>query len=111
LALVENAVQACAPGGRVCLEAVGTEAEIAFRVRDDGPGIAPAAQKRLFEPSYTTRNGGTGLGLAIVRAVAEAHGGSVGVRSDEGAGSEFTLRLPLDSNQGVANELAAIADR
>lgn len=110
LSLLENAVQACAPGGRVCLAATGAGAEIAFRVSDEGAGIAPEVQARLFEPFFTTRNGGTGLGLAIVRAVAEAHGGSVAVRSQSGAGSEFVLRLPLDFTQGVVDDVAAAAD-
>ncbi len=110
LSLLENAVQACAPGGCVCLAATSADAEIAFRVSDNGAGIAPEVQARLFEPFFTTRNGGTGLGLAIVRAVAEAHGGSVAVRSGEGAGSEFVLRLPLDFTQGVVDDIAATAD-
>ncbi|MBE0621513.1 MAG: HAMP domain-containing histidine kinase [Burkholderiales bacterium] len=110
LSLLENAVQACAPGGRVCLAATCADAEIVFGVSDDGAGIAPEVQARLFEPFFTTRNGGTGLGLAIVRAVAEAHGGSVAVRSASGAGSEFALRLPLDFTQGVVDDIAAAAD-
>jgi two-component system sensor histidine kinase FlrB len=95
LSLLENAVEACAPGGRICLAAAVADAELAFFVSDSGEGIAPEAQARLFEPFFTTRSGGTGLGLAIVRAVAEAHGGRVEVRSTSGAGSEFVLRLPL----------------
>lgn len=110
LSLLENALQACAPGGRVCLAASCADAAIEFRVRDDGAGIAPEVQARLFEPFFTTRNGGTGLGLAIVRAVAEAHGGSVAVRSQSGAGSEFVLRLPLDFTRGVVDDVAAAAD-
>jgi two-component system sensor histidine kinase FlrB len=95
LSLLENAVQACAPCGRIGLAAIAVESEVVFYVTDSGAGIAPEAQARLFEPFFTTRSGGTGLGLAIVRAVAEAHGGSVDARSTPGAGSEFVLRLPL----------------
>lgn len=95
LSLLENALQACAPGGCICLAGSAADAELAFCVTDTGVGIAPEVQARLFEPFFTTRSGGTGLGLARVRAVAEAHGGSVGVRSASGAGSEFVLRLPL----------------
>lgn len=119
LSLLENAVQACAPGGRICLVATAGDAELAFCVNDNGVGIAPEAQARLFEPFFTTRSGGTGLGLAIVRAVAEAHGGSVAARSAPGAGSEFVLRLPLAPaaetrppvlTQGAASDIAAAAD-
>ena len=120
LSLLENALQACAPGGRICLTASAVNAELAFCVSDTGAGISLEAQARLFEPFFTTRSGGTGLGLAIVRAVAEAHGGSITVRSAPGAGSEFVLRLPLApaadakpplSKQGAADDIAADFDR
>jgi two-component system sensor histidine kinase FlrB len=119
LSLLENAVQACGAGGRICLAATAGDGELRFRVTDTGAGISPEVQARLFEPFFTTRSGGTGLGLAIVRAVAEAHGGSIDVRSATGAGSEFALRLPLAPvaerkppvlMQGVVDEIAATAD-
>lgn len=95
LSLLENAVQACAKGGRIRLSAGIAGGQVVFRVADTGAGIAPEAQSRLFEPFFTTRSGGTGLGLAIVRAVAEAHGGKVAASSVPGEGSEFVLWLPL----------------
>jgi len=119
LSLLENAMQACGAGGRICLAATAGDGELRFCVTDTGAGIAPEVQARLFEPFFTTRSGGTGLGLAIVRAVAEAHGGSIDVRSAAGAGSEFALRLPLAPAaerrppllmQGVVDENAATAD-
>jgi two-component system sensor histidine kinase FlrB len=93
--LLVNAMQACRPGGRVVLEA-GRDGRgwVEFRVRDDGRGIPRAVQERLFEPFFTTRTEGTGLGLAIVREVVQIHGGEVAVESEEGVGSEFTLRFP-----------------
>ena len=97
LSLLENAVQACKPGGHIRLAAGIAGTQVVFRVTDSGPGIAPEAQSRLFEPFFTTRSGGTGLGLAIVRAVAEAHGGKVAASSVPGTGSEFVLWLPLAS--------------
>ena len=119
LSLLENAVQACAPGGGVHLSATVGKTDIAFCVSDTGQGIAPEAQERLFEPFFTMRSGGTGLGLAIVRAVAEAHGGSVAARSTPGKGSEFVLRLPLAPSSSpeprtfkrrTADAIAATAD-
>ncbi|HUX24070.1 MAG TPA: sensor histidine kinase [Burkholderiales bacterium] len=95
LGLLDNALQACAPGERICLAASTADAELALCVTDSGAGIAPEVRARLFEPFFTTRGEGFGLGLAMVRAVAEAHGGIVSVRSDSGAGSEFVLHLPL----------------
>jgi two-component system sensor histidine kinase FlrB len=95
LSLLENAVQACRPGGRIGLAASVSGRQAVFRVSDTGAGISPEAQPHLFEPFFTTRSGGTGLGLAIVRAVAEAHGGKVAASSVPGSGSEFVMWLPL----------------
>ena len=92
--LLENAMQACDPGGKVAVRAERAGAEVRVAVADDGRGIAEELHERLFEPFFTTRTEGTGLGLAIVRNVAEAHGGRVEMRSSPGRGSEFALHLP-----------------
>jgi len=74
-------------------------AEIA--VSDTGVGIPPEALPRIFERFYRVDDarsrdaGGTGLGLCIARTIAEAHGGRIEVESEPGAGSTFTVRLPL----------------
>jgi len=70
-------------------------------VADRGPGIDPADRDHIFEPfhradpSRARATGGVGLGLAIVSAIATAHGGSVGVESEPGAGATFWVRLPV----------------
>lgn len=68
-------------------------------VRDTGEGISPTDQTRIFErfarAAHRGRSDGSGLGLSIVRAIAEAHGGQVTLRSQLGQGSTFTLVLPL----------------
>ncbi|MEO8798987.1 MAG: HAMP domain-containing sensor histidine kinase, partial [Polyangiaceae bacterium] len=76
--------------------AVGA-ARVVVTVADDGPGIDAEHLVRVFDRFFTTRGRerGTGLGLALVKAVAEAHGGSVAVSSEHGAGACFTLDLPL----------------
>ena len=72
-------------------------------VADTGPGISIEQQSQLFQKfvqldaSHTRRYGGTGLGLAITKSLAEAMGGSVGVRSHPGRGSEFWVKLPLEN--------------
>lgn len=99
--LLENAMQACSHGARIALRAGVEGAEVVVDVRDDGPGMEAAVLDRLFEPFFTTRAEGTGLGLAIVQAVIQAHGGRVGVSSEVGRGSCFTLRFPL-SKEAVA---------
>jgi two-component system sensor histidine kinase FlrB len=94
LNLLDNALQACAAGGTVGIEADCTPSTVRVCVRDDGAGMDEAVQARLFEPFFTTRNAGTGLGLAIVRSVVQAHGGEIAVESVPRRGSAFTVTLP-----------------
>ncbi|MCL6555242.1 MAG: PAS domain-containing protein [Burkholderiales bacterium] len=94
LSLLENAMQVCRPGDEVRLAVTAAGGEVAFEVRDTGPGIEAGNLERIFEPFFTTRSDGTGLGLAIVRSVAEAHGGRVEVESVPGQGSTFRFVLP-----------------
>ena len=76
---------------------------VRISVRDEGPGIQPEDQARLFQryfraPALARRTRGLGLGLYLCRAIAEAHGGAVGVDSVPGAGATFWVDLPrLDS--------------
>ena len=99
--LLDNAVKYSEEGGKVEFSAQVEGFSVAIRIRDHGIGIPHRDLERIFERFYRvdrTRSratGGTGLGLAIVRHVAQVHGGDVGVESEEGLGSTFTLRLPL----------------
>ena len=75
------------------------DGQVRVIVKDEGPGIAPANQKRIFERferAVSTANyGGFGLGLWIARELTVAHGGSIGVESELGKGAAFTVVLPL----------------
>ena len=107
--VVENAVSYSGPHTtvRVTLE-TGTDL-VAVHVEDEGAGISPADLDRIFERFYrvdaarSRSTGGTGLGLAIVKHICANHGGEVSVRSEEGRGSTFTLRLPLARPSGAAS--------
>ena len=96
--LVTNALQASPSGGRILVRVIdepgGETPEARLEVTDDGPGIPPSVRARIFEPFFTTKSFGTGLGLSIVKHVAEVHHGDVTVRSGEGQGTTFTVRLP-----------------
>ncbi|HEY2013905.1 MAG TPA: HAMP domain-containing sensor histidine kinase, partial [Bryobacteraceae bacterium] len=91
--LLLNAVQASKPGGRVTVEAEAA-AEIHVRVSDDGCGIAPDDQKRIFEPFFSARQGGTGLGLFLSLNFVRRWGGEIRVESTVGRGSTFEVVLP-----------------
>lgn len=63
-------------------------------VSDEGCGMSPAQQARIFEPFYTTKFSGRGLGLSAARGIVQAHGGALGLRSAVGKGSSFRVVLP-----------------
>ena len=94
--LIGNAVRHSPEGGKVRLAFAGTAGTASLIVSDEGPGIAPADQQRIFErfERADAKQGGTGLGLAISRRLARSMGGDVTVDSEPGAGARFTLTLP-----------------
>jgi two-component system phosphate regulon sensor histidine kinase PhoR len=98
--LVSNSLKFTPAGGRVAIELSSGEDSVNLAVQDTGRGISEEVQGRLFTKyervggSAAARIEGTGLGLVIVKEIVEAHGGSVGVRSREGEGSTFWLKLP-----------------
>lgn len=94
--LALNAIQAmrATGGGVLTLRASAQRSGVALHVGDTGPGVAPAVRRRLFDPFFTTRPDGAGLGLFSCRRIAEAHGGTLAVRSAPGRGAQFTVWLP-----------------
>ena len=101
--LVDNALQYSAADGSVRIDVAGNAEEVRIAVSDDGVGIPPEHQDRIFErfyrvdPARSRAVGGTGLGLAIAKHAAELLGGRLGVESRPGEGSTFTLALPADA--------------
>ncbi|HEX6835965.1 MAG TPA: ATP-binding protein [Polyangia bacterium] len=93
LNLVLNAVKATDGGGTIALEARPDAGGVSLRVSDTGCGIAAADLPRIFDESFSTRQGG-GLGLPIARRIIEQHGGAIRVESTEGRGTTFTVWLP-----------------
>jgi signal transduction histidine kinase len=99
--LIENAIRYTPEGGSIQVAASKQESHVFITVKDTGVGIPPESLPFIFERFYRVdkararQEGGSGLGLAIVRAIAEAHRGVVQVESNLGAGSKFTVVLPL----------------
>jgi signal transduction histidine kinase len=108
LNLILNAIQAGGAGTRIVLKAREEPLEIDAQrfallvVEDDGPGVDPAVQPKVFAPFFTTRQRGTGLGLSIVRRHVEHLGGEIRLESPvrDGRGARFLMHLPLH-NPGV----------
>lgn len=104
--LLDNALKYTPAGGRVTVGAAAEEAQVLVTVRDTGMGI-PADEldkiwTRLYRGDKSRSQRGLGLGLSLVKAMVEAHGGDVSVRSTPGTGSEFTVRLPRDASDSAA---------
>jgi signal transduction histidine kinase/CHASE3 domain sensor protein len=103
--LVSNALKFTPAGGSANVDVRGQNGRALISVSDTGMGIAEADIERLFDRFYRTSNAarraipGTGLGLAIARAIAEAHGGDITVRSVEGEGTTFEVALPFPRRQ------------
>ena len=103
--LVSNALKYSPDGGEVCVR-IRRDAEIAIlEVEDEGIGIDPAEVAGLFQPFERGRTvrrsvGGVGLGLYITHQIVDAHGGTISIDSQPGAGSRFTVRLPGADSPG-----------
>ena len=93
--LTMNACQAMEEGGQLDITAVVRDEFIAIAIKDTGIGIPPENIDKLFEPLFTTKPKGIGLGLAVCRKLIESNGGRIGVVSEVGLGSTFTVFLPI----------------
>jgi signal transduction histidine kinase len=99
--VVINAVQASVDGKTpISVACLRKEFYVDVVVEDSGSGIEPSRIEKIFDPYFTTKQGrsGTGLGLYITKKVVEDHNGSIKVNSTPGAGTIFTIRLPLTNN-------------
>ncbi len=109
LNLLSNAVKFTPPGGAITITCDKSESAVAISVADTGPGIEPGELDAIFEPfvqvgrSLTSAHQGTGLGLAISRELARAMGGDLVVTSVLGEGATFSLLLPRDRSDQLAD--------
>lgn len=103
--LISNAIKFTPAGGRIMLRTFVHDGRAVVEVEDNGIGIPAGEHERLFQRFFRSSTAteqaipGTGLGLVISRAIAEAHDGTIDVRSDTGAGACFRVELPLDPEE------------
>lgn len=100
--LVVNAIENSPATATIKLVAQQVEQTIEINVSDQGPGVFPGVEYKIFKPFYTTRPGATGLGLANVRTVMEKHGGGIRVGNHQEGGAIFTLILQSIQRQKAA---------
>lgn len=102
LNLLQNAVHATPPGGRIGVTGKDASDFVCLIVRDSGKGIAPQNLPHIFEPFFTTKKGtGTGLGLSITYGIVKRLGGDIAVQSKPGQGTMFTIFLPKTTPDGA----------
>jgi signal transduction histidine kinase len=109
LNLVLNAMDAMPAGGmlrvRTSLDQIHLgggekpQEAVCVEISDTGHGMPPEIQARLFEPFFTTKEDGAGLGLSVSYNIVEAHQGQISVTSGEGAGTTFSILLPVAPSQ------------
>lgn len=112
MSLISNAAEHTSDGDRIEVGAMADGPTARLWVADSGEGVPRAEQRRIFERfargrSSRRRYEGSGLGLAIVRAIAEAHGGEVAVKSEPGAGARFELELPVEGPDAYPHDQGA----
>ncbi|MEZ4932125.1 MAG: ATP-binding protein [Saprospiraceae bacterium] len=103
--LFKNAIQAVPDGrkGIIDISLYQEDHKALIRVQDNGTGIPPEVQKKVFTPNFSTKNSGTGLGLAICKSIVEGFNGDIYFETEEDKGTVFYVELPLMK----VNELVA----
>ena len=109
LNVVLNGVQAMPQGGKLTVAVKQEEDSIVTEIRDEGGGIPPEIQEKIFELYFTTKPGGSGIGLAQTYQILQWHYGSVDFESADGQGTTFRLRLPQAA--AAADSLKEAASR
>jgi signal transduction histidine kinase len=98
--LVKNALEAMPDGGQLIARTRVTRQGVALDLIDTGCGMDERTAMKMFDAFFSTKSGGSGLGLPTARRIIEAHGGRIGVHSEAGRGTQFTLEFPTPARIG-----------
>lgn len=100
----QQSLEARGRGGRILIRLFDVGRRIRFEVHDDGPGVRPEDEPKLFQPFFTTKpvGQGTGLGLSVSYGIIDSYGGSIGYRGNEWGGATFFFELPAAGAGGPA---------
>jgi signal transduction histidine kinase len=98
--LVKNALEAMPNGGQLVARTRDTRSGVALDLIDTGCGMDDRTALQMFEAFYSTKTSGSGLGLPTAKKIIEAHGGRIGVQSEIGRGTQFTLEFPMPARLG-----------
>ena len=112
--LLSNAVQAMEGNGRLTLATRVEGEDVIAKISDTGSGIPESVLHKIYDPFFTTKEPGkgTGLGLSIVYQIVTKYGGSISAESEEGRGTTFTLRFPVQNQrEEVRGWIADVCDR
>jgi len=93
--LSKNAQQAMPNGGILELQTYQQNDHVLLDIIDNGQGMSPETQSRMFDTFYSTKRDGSGLGLPTVRKIVESHGGTISCQSEVGRGTRFSIALPV----------------
>ena len=99
--LIINADQAMPGGGSISITARNSGGHVRIEIRDEGVGIPEDYLPRIFDPYFTTKQKGSGLGLATSYSIVKSHGGDLGVRSEVGGGTTFSIVLPASEARSL----------
>jgi signal transduction histidine kinase len=109
LNVILNGAQAMPEGGTLKVVLEEDRKFAVLRITDQGGGIPEEIQAKIFDLYFTTKSGGSGIGLAMAYRILQLHQGSIEVKSIMGSGTEFILRIPLNSAEAARRHLRAVS--
>jgi signal transduction histidine kinase len=104
--MARNAADAMTEGGSFHVVSRQSDGQLVLEFIDDGPGIPPEMEGRLFDLFASGKEGGTGLGLAIAKKIVDEHGGEITCESEPGKGTTFRVSLPLERPDSMSDSHA-----